>query len=155
MEESIIMWKTGRGLIICSTHIFRRWLPYQVHRHRIVLKLLILLLTQYLITNLNCQTMPVIQGGPKITERHTSGNNGKWWLVSVDGVFSPEKNNTKISNFGQAVLILEHVITVHVRFKNFTPHFKLCLKTRQKTLTIVNFVNGHCLDQQRIHRIGV
>ena len=42
----------------------------------------------------------VIQGGPKITERHTSGNNYKYWLVSVDGVFSPEKNYTKINHFG-------------------------------------------------------
>ena len=62
----------------------------------------------------------------------------------MDGVFSPEKNDAKISHFGQAVLILEHVIPGHVRFKMFTR--KLCLKTRQKTLTI-NFVNGHCLDQ--------
>ena len=70
-------------------------------------------------------------------------------------MFSPEKNDTKISHFGQAVLILEHVIPGHVRFKIFTPQLKLCLKTGQKTLTIVNFVSGHCLDQQRMHRIGV
>ena len=55
----------------------------------------------------------------------------------MDGVFSPEKNDTKISHFGQAVLILEHVIPGHVRFKMFTPQLKLCLKTRQKTLTMV------------------
>ena len=41
-----------------------------------------------------------IQGGPKITERHTSGNKDIRWLVSVDGVSSPEKNDTKISHFG-------------------------------------------------------
>ena len=41
-----------------------------------------------------------IQGGPKITERHTSGNKDIGWLVSVDGVSSPEKNDTKISHFG-------------------------------------------------------
>ena len=73
----------------------------------------------------------------------------------MDGVFSPEKNDAKISHFGQAVLILEHVIPGHVRFKIFTRKLKLCMKTRQKTLTIVNFVNGHCLDQQRMHRIDV
>ena len=42
----------------------------------------------------------IIQGGPKITERHTSGNKDIRWLVSVDGVSSPEKNYTKISHFG-------------------------------------------------------
>ena len=41
-----------------------------------------------------------MQGGPKITERHTSGNKDIRWLVSVDGVSSPEKNDTKISHFG-------------------------------------------------------
>ena len=41
-----------------------------------------------------------IQGGTKITERHTSGNKDIRWLVSVDGVSSPEKNDTKISHFG-------------------------------------------------------
>ena len=41
-----------------------------------------------------------IQGGPKITEQHTSGNKDLRWLVSVDGVSSPEKNDTKISHFG-------------------------------------------------------
>ena len=41
-----------------------------------------------------------IQFGPKITERHTSGNKDIRWLVSVDGVSSPEKNDTKISHFG-------------------------------------------------------
>ena len=41
-----------------------------------------------------------IQGGPKITEQHTSGNKDIRWLVSVDGVSSPEKNYTKISHFG-------------------------------------------------------
>ena len=35
------------------------------------------------------------------------------------------------------VLILEHVIPGHVRFKIFTRKLKLCLKTRQKTLTIL------------------
>ena len=41
-----------------------------------------------------------IQGGPKITERHTSGNKDIRRLVSVDGVSSPKKNDTKISHFG-------------------------------------------------------
>ena len=79
--------------------------------------------------------------------------NNDWyqWMVC----FLLRKNDAKISHFGQAVLILEHVIPGHVRFKIFTRKLKLCLKTRQKTLTIVNFVNGHCLDQQRMHRIGV
>ena len=35
----------------------------------------------------------------------------------MDGVFSPEKNDAKFSHFGQVVLILEHVIPGHVRFK--------------------------------------
>ena len=70
----------------------------------------------------------------------------------MDGVFSPEKNDTTISHFGEAVLILEHVILGHVRFKIFPPQLKLCLKTRQKTLTIVNFVNGHCLDHRTLIR---
>ena len=41
-------------------------------------------------------------------------------LVSVDRVSSPEKNDTKISNFGQGVLILEHItcISDDVEFKN-------------------------------------
>ena len=40
----------------------------------------------------------------------------------MDGVFSPEQNDAKISHFGQAVLILEHVIPVldplinHIKF---------------------------------------
>ena len=42
----------------------------------------------------------IIQGGPKITERHTSGNKDIKWLVSVDGLSSPEQNDTKISQFG-------------------------------------------------------
>ena len=33
----------------------------------------------------------------------------------MDVVFSPEKNDAKISHFGQAVLILEHVIRVILR----------------------------------------
>ena len=37
---------------------------------------------------------------PKKPERHTSGNKGIEWLVSVDGVSSLEKNDTKINNFG-------------------------------------------------------
>ena len=44
--------------------------------------------------------MIYIQGGPKRTERHTSGNKDIKWLVSVDGLSSPEKNDTKISHFG-------------------------------------------------------
>ena len=60
-----------------------------------------------------------IQGGPKITERHTSGNNCKKWLVSVDGLSSPEKNDTKISHFGWVVLILEHVMSANVGLQNF------------------------------------
>ena len=60
-----------------------------------------------------------IQGGPKITERHTSGNNCKKWLVSVDGLSSPEKNYTKISHFGWVVLILEHVMSANVGLQNF------------------------------------
>ena len=35
----------------------------------------------------------------------------------MDGVLSPGKNDAKISHFGQAVLMLEHVIPGHVRFK--------------------------------------
>ena len=41
-----------------------------------------------------------IQGGPKRTERHTSGNKDIKWLVSVDGLSSPEKNDTNLSHFG-------------------------------------------------------
>ena len=44
-----------------------------------------------------------IQGGPKITERHT-------------GVSSPEENYTKISNIGQGILILEYIISDDVEF---------------------------------------
>ena len=29
----------------------------------------------------------------------------------MDGISSPEKNNIKISNFGEGVLILEHIIS--------------------------------------------
>ena len=54
----------------------------------------------------------------------------------MDGVFSPEKNDAKISHFGQAVLILEQVIPDHVRFKIFTRKLKLCLKTRQTRLIL-------------------
>ena len=51
-------------------------------------------------SNYSLKVWPAIQGGPKITERHTSGNKDIRWLVSVDGVSSPEKNDTKISHFG-------------------------------------------------------
>ena len=61
----------------------------------------------------------VIQGGPKRTERHTSGNKDITWLVSVDGLSSPEKNDTKISHFGSVVLILEHVMSANVGLQNF------------------------------------
>ena len=37
----------------------------------------------------------------------------------MDGVFSPEKNDTKISNFGLGVLILEHIMSDNVEFQNF------------------------------------
>ena len=55
----------------------------------------------YVYTNITSQrTLRAIQGGPKIAERHTSGNKDIRWLVSVDGVSFPEKNDTKISHFG-------------------------------------------------------
>ena len=37
----------------------------------------------------------------------------------MDEVSSPEKNYTKISNFGQEVLILVHIISHDVEFKYF------------------------------------
>ena len=49
---------------------------------------------------IQCSYKRAIQGGPKRTERHTSGNNDIKLLVSVDGLSSPEKNDTKISHFG-------------------------------------------------------
>ena len=54
---------------------------------------------EFYITN-TCTNTITIQGGPKITERHTSGNKDIKWLVSVDGLSSPEQNDTKISHFG-------------------------------------------------------
>ena len=36
----------------------------------------------------------------------------------MDGVSYLEKNDTKISNFGQGVLILEHIKSDDVEFKN-------------------------------------
>ena len=35
----------------------------------------------------------------------------------MDGVFSPEKNYTKISNFGEVVFILEHVMSGNAGFQ--------------------------------------
>ena len=47
-----------------------------------------------------------IQGGPEKTERHTSNGIMIPQLVSVYAVTSPEKNDTKISNFGSVVCFL-------------------------------------------------
>ena len=80
----------------------------------------------------------------------------------MDGVFSPEKNDTKISHFGEAVIILEHVISSNVGFKNFPSSAKTSLGNMTKRLAIigrviqlVSFVNGHSLHQRRTHRTGV
>ena len=55
---------------------------------------------QFIMANYEVVEFIAIKGGPKRTERHTSGNKDKKWLVSVDGLSSPEKNDTKISHFG-------------------------------------------------------
>ena len=59
-------------------------------------------LIDWLFKYLDVKGIPIldIQGGPKRTERHTSGNDAIKWLVSVDRVSFAEKNDTKISNFG-------------------------------------------------------
>ena len=83
-----------------------------------------------------------IQGGPKRTERHTSGNKDIKWLVSVDGLSSPEKNDTKISHF---VLILEHVMSANVGLQNFPFSGKI---SPPKNGTIDFFFLALCSDQQ-------
>ena len=68
----------------------------------------------------------------------------------MDGVFSPEKNDTKISHFGSAVLILEHVKPSHVGFKNSLSSASNCLQNMTKGLTIMIVrVNEHSLHQRR------
>ena len=50
--------------------------------------------------NSSDEVLFTIQGGPKRMERHTSGNKDIKWLISMDGLSSPEKNDTKICHFG-------------------------------------------------------
>ena len=69
-------------------------------------------------------------------------------MVSVDVVFSLEKNDTKIINFGSAVLLIEYVIPSHVGFKNSPSSASNCLQNMTKGLTIIIVhVNEHYLQQ--------
>ena len=60
----------------------------------------------------------------------------------MDGVFSPEKNDAKISHFGQAVLIQEHVIPGHVGFKKCPSSAKTSLENLTK-----NARHNYCTRQ--------
>ena len=70
----------------------------------------------------------------------------------MDGVSSPEKNDTKISNFGQGVLILEHIISDDVELKKKNPYSaKSWLGINALRLAInqlTSFVNGHSLHHR-------
>ena len=55
----------------------------------------------------------------------------------MDSVSSPGKNDTKISNFGLVVFILEHVMSDNVRAQNFPFSAKLDLKKKTLRLTII------------------
>ena len=46
-------------------------------------------------------------------------------LVSVDGASSPEKNDTKISNFGSVVCFLWHILWDNIEVNNFPSQLKL------------------------------
>ena len=52
-------------------------------------------------------------------ERHTSHNMWMQYLVSVYEVTSPEKNDTKINNFGLAVCLLGHILLDNVEAQDF------------------------------------
>ena len=54
----------------------------------------------------------------KKIERDTSHNMWMQKLVSVYEVSSPEKNDTKISNFGSVVCILGHILWDNVEAPN-------------------------------------
>ena len=60
-----------------------------------------------------------IQGGPEKTERDTSHNMWKQKLVSVYEVTSPEKNDTKIRNFGSVICFLGHILWHNVEAPKF------------------------------------
>ena len=55
---------------------------------------------------------------PQKTEWHTSHNVWMQYLVSVYEVTSPEKNHTKISNFGSVVCFLGHILWDNVEAQN-------------------------------------
>ena len=55
----------------------------------------------------------------------------------MDGVSSPEQNDTKISNFGQGVLILEHIMSDNVEFQNFPFSAKSWLGKNALRLAII------------------
>ena len=55
----------------------------------------------------------------------------------MDGVSSLEKNDTKISNFGSGVLILEHIMSDNVEFQNFSFSAKSWLGKNTLRLAII------------------
>ena len=59
------------------------------------------------------------------------------WYQWMPQVSSPEKNDTKISNFGQGVRILEHIISDDVEFKIFPFSAKSWLGKNALQLAII------------------
>ena len=58
-------------------------------------------------------------------------------IVSVDAVLSPEIIDTKFSHYGEAVIILEHVISSNVGFKNVPSSAETSLGNMTKRLAII------------------
>ena len=52
----------------------------------------------------------------------------------MDGLSSPEKNDTKISHFGLVVFILEHVMSANVGLQNFPFSGKTSQKNTEQSI---------------------
>ena len=98
----------------------------------------------YIYTPNSENVLYAIQGGPKRTERHTSGNKDIKWLVSVDGLSSPEKKWYQDQPFWLSGSYSRARYVSQCRLQNFP----FSGKTSPKKHGTIDFFLGICSDQQ-------
>ena len=69
---------------------------------------------------LHVDPSPRYTGWPIKTELHTSHNTLMQKVASVYEVTSPEKNDTKITNYGSVVRFLGHILGDNFEFQNLS-----------------------------------